>query len=67
MEFWAKFFSANSSLATIQEISFRLPSSNSKIFRAHSAILRHRSLYFRKELKNISKDKNPIDFFYCAD
>ncbi|CAG8635967.1 7110_t:CDS:2 [Gigaspora rosea] len=24
MEFWAKFFSANSSLATIQEISFRI-------------------------------------------
>ncbi|RIB29217.1 hypothetical protein C2G38_2027897 [Gigaspora rosea] len=35
-------------------------SSNTKIFQAHSAILRYRSLYFRNELANISKDKNNI-------
>ncbi|RIB20997.1 hypothetical protein C2G38_2177852 [Gigaspora rosea] len=35
-------------------------SPNTKIFQAHSAILRSRSLYFRNELANISKDKNNI-------
>ena len=35
-------------------------SPNTKIFRAHSAILRYRSLYFSNELKNIIKDKNNI-------
>ncbi|RIB29211.1 hypothetical protein C2G38_2155886 [Gigaspora rosea] len=35
-------------------------SPNTKIFQAHSAILRYRSLYFRNELANISKDKNNI-------
>ncbi|RIB24650.1 hypothetical protein C2G38_2168076 [Gigaspora rosea] len=35
-------------------------SPNAKIFQAHSAILRHRSLYFRNELVNINKDKNNI-------
>ncbi|RIB24647.1 hypothetical protein C2G38_2168066 [Gigaspora rosea] len=33
-------------------------SPNTKIFQAHSAILRYRSLYFRNELANVSKDKN---------
>ncbi|RIB28428.1 hypothetical protein C2G38_1492314 [Gigaspora rosea] len=35
-------------------------SSNAKIFRAHSAILKYRSLYFRNELTNINRDKNNI-------
>ncbi|RIB24642.1 hypothetical protein C2G38_2031708 [Gigaspora rosea] len=33
---------------------------NAKIFQAHSTILRYRSLYFRNELGNISKDKKNI-------
>jgi hypothetical protein len=35
-------------------------SQNTKIFQAHSNILRYRSLYFRNELTKISKDKNNI-------
>ena len=35
-------------------------SPNAKTFRAHSAILKYRSLYFRNELENIKKDKNNI-------
>ena len=35
-------------------------SPDTKIFRAHSAILRYRSLYFRNELANVGKDKNNI-------
>ncbi|RIB20990.1 hypothetical protein C2G38_2244215 [Gigaspora rosea] len=35
-------------------------SPKTKIFQAHSTILRYRSLYFRNELANISKDKNNI-------
>ena len=35
-------------------------SSNTKIFQAHSAILRYRSLYFRNELANNSKIKNDL-------
>ncbi|RIB29208.1 hypothetical protein C2G38_2155883 [Gigaspora rosea] len=35
-------------------------SPNTKIFQAHSVILRYRSLYFRNELANINKDKNNI-------
>ncbi|RIB21824.1 hypothetical protein C2G38_2243678 [Gigaspora rosea] len=35
-------------------------SPNAKNFRAHSAVLRHRSLYFRNELANINRDKNNI-------
>ena len=35
-------------------------STNTKIFQAHSNILRYRSLYFRNELVNIRKDKNNI-------
>ena len=33
---------------------------NDKIFQAHSAILKHRSLYFRNELKTVGKDENNI-------
>ncbi|RIB28892.1 hypothetical protein C2G38_1336509 [Gigaspora rosea] len=33
---------------------------NAKIFQAHSAILKYRSLYFRNELTNIRKDENNI-------
>ena len=33
---------------------------NTKIFQAHSAILRCRSLYFRNELANVNKNKNNI-------
>ncbi|RIB10114.1 hypothetical protein C2G38_212869 [Gigaspora rosea] len=33
---------------------------NVKIFQAHSAILKHRSLYFHNELKIAEKDKNNI-------
>ncbi|RIB29944.1 hypothetical protein C2G38_848737 [Gigaspora rosea] len=35
-------------------------SPNIKIFQAHSAILKHRSLYFRNELKTAGKDGNNI-------
>ncbi|RIB26416.1 hypothetical protein C2G38_2163506 [Gigaspora rosea] len=35
-------------------------SADTKILRAHSTILRYRSLYFRNELANIGKDKNNI-------
>ncbi|RIB19878.1 hypothetical protein C2G38_1234984 [Gigaspora rosea] len=35
-------------------------SPNNKIFQAHTNILRYRSLYFRIELANISKDTNNI-------
>ncbi|RIB28426.1 hypothetical protein C2G38_2239511 [Gigaspora rosea] len=35
-------------------------SSNVKIFRAHSTILKYRLLYFRNELTNINRDKNNI-------
>ncbi|RIB12186.1 hypothetical protein C2G38_2201343 [Gigaspora rosea] len=35
-------------------------SPNVKIFQAHSAILKHRSLYFRNELKTAGKDGNNI-------
>ena len=35
-------------------------SSNTKIFQAHSNILRYRSLYFRNELAKTNKDKNNI-------
>ncbi|RIB25363.1 hypothetical protein C2G38_490324 [Gigaspora rosea] len=35
-------------------------STNNKIFKVHSAILRKRSLYFRNELTNINSDKNNI-------
>ncbi|RIB19877.1 hypothetical protein C2G38_2180695 [Gigaspora rosea] len=35
-------------------------SSNTKIFQAHSAILRYRFLYFRKKLETINKDENNI-------
>ncbi|RIB11853.1 hypothetical protein C2G38_2202334, partial [Gigaspora rosea] len=31
-----------------------------KTFKAHSVILRYRSLYFRNELTNINKDENYI-------
>ncbi|RIB08049.1 hypothetical protein C2G38_2045493 [Gigaspora rosea] len=34
--------------------------SNTKIFRAHSAILKHRSLYFRNKLANIKSNENNI-------
>ncbi|RIB25453.1 hypothetical protein C2G38_2031047 [Gigaspora rosea] len=34
--------------------------SNTKIFQAHSNVLRYRSLYFRDKLANISKDANNI-------
>ncbi|RIB00041.1 hypothetical protein C2G38_1366236 [Gigaspora rosea] len=33
---------------------------NDKVFQAHSAILKHRSLYFHNELKIADKDKNNI-------
>ncbi|RIB18873.1 hypothetical protein C2G38_2183421 [Gigaspora rosea] len=33
---------------------------NTKTFRAHSVILRHRSLYFRNKLENTVKDENNI-------
>ncbi|RIB16427.1 hypothetical protein C2G38_2189936 [Gigaspora rosea] len=35
-------------------------SPNDKPFQAHSAILKHRSLYFRNELKTVGKDGNNI-------
>ncbi|RIB12030.1 hypothetical protein C2G38_2201794 [Gigaspora rosea] len=39
-------------------------SPNTKVFQAHSAILRYRSLHFRNELANVSKDKNHIKTLY---
>ncbi|RIB05253.1 hypothetical protein C2G38_613989 [Gigaspora rosea] len=33
---------------------------NAKVFQAHSAILKHRSLYFNNELKIADKDNNSI-------
>ncbi|RIB05258.1 hypothetical protein C2G38_2253909 [Gigaspora rosea] len=33
---------------------------SAKVFKAHSAVLRYRSLYFRNELANVDKDKNNI-------
>ncbi|RIB22794.1 BTB/POZ protein [Gigaspora rosea] len=35
-------------------------SPNNKIFRAHSPVLRYRSLYFRNKLANTGKDENNI-------
>ena len=35
-------------------------STNNKIFKVHSAILRKRSLYFRNELTNINSDKTNV-------
>ncbi|RIB05260.1 hypothetical protein C2G38_2148627 [Gigaspora rosea] len=54
---------SNSDITTDYNVIINVDESqnaSAKVFKTHSAVLRHRSLYFRNELANVDKDKNNI-------